>query len=147
MMVVLSPDCDLEQDFNLRFTRVMDDAKDEEWEADQHPGAVGHVLLCDLFSYAEIRPRFKGDKKLWARVPRNQDERYHHFDPAPVEGKQLVLHHLYIDFKRTVSISTERLYDGVLAGDTERLALVPPQYLHDLIHRFYGFLSRVALPD
>ena len=42
---------------------------------------------------------------------------------------------------------TDRLYDGILAGNVERVALLPDYYIHHLIHRFYSFLSRVALPD
>jgi hypothetical protein len=29
----------------------------------------------------------------------------------------------------------------------QRVAIMPPIYMHDLMHRFYGFLSRVGLPD
>ena len=52
----------------------------------------------------------------------------------------------YLDFKKVTALPTNALYEGVLSGKTERVALIPEYYIHDLIHRFYGFLSRVALP-
>lgn len=81
------------------------------------------------------------------RVYGNYDRRYHHIPGGVITGSTSRLHPFYLDFKKVVSVRTERLYDGVLAGDIERIALLPEYYAHHLIHRFYGFLSRVALPE
>jgi hypothetical protein len=107
---------------------------------------MSHVLLCDLFSRDEIRPRFSGAPDLWKRVEQNQDERYHHFDPSRVGEEPFGLNDVYLDFKKAFTLPMDRLYEGILSGSTERVAVVREFYIHDLIHRFYGFLSRVAVP-
>lgn len=147
LVVVLSPDCDLTWDHEMRFLDCWEEAE-AGVDANEHTRAVEEVLMCRLHAYGEIRPRFREQGDVWGRVLGNQDERYHHLDGAPVGGESgLYLHDLFIDFKKAISMPTEELYDGILAGDIERVALLPAYYVHDLIHRFYGFLSRVALPD
>jgi hypothetical protein len=148
MVVVLTPDCDLEWDYEMRFVTFQADVK-TEGSVEDNPQAVSQVLVCQLHDRDQIRPRFKGEGDLWSRIKENQDERYRRFPAAEVEGTEdpAYLHELFLDFKKATSMPCERMYDGVLGGDVERIALVPPYYIHDLIHRFYGFLSRVALPE
>lgn len=148
LAVVLTPDCDLEWDHEMRFVSCLDE-QDAGVKTDEHPQAVGQVLLCSLQGHEEMRPRFKGNRPVWERVEGNQDERYHRFPCSEIKGQcdPTYLHDLYVDFKRATSIECGDLYSGVLGGDVERIALVPAYYLHDVIHRFYGFLSRVALPE
>lgn len=142
LSVVLSPDCDLLWDYDARF-----DLSEEADPAEEHPNIVSEVLICSLQSYGQMRPRFKSDRKGWTRVARNQDERYHHFNAAQVGAGDLVLHDLFIDFKKVTSISTGGLYEGIALGSVKRVAHVPDLYLQDLVHRFSSFLSRVALPE
>lgn len=54
---------------------------------------------------------------------------------------------LVLDFKKPLTLSTAMVYEGLRLRKVRRFGVVPPVYLHDLIQRFYGFLSRVALPD
>jgi hypothetical protein len=145
LRVVLSPDCDLLWDFEARF-EIPEDSRDEE-PFDRHPNAVTDVLVCDLFSHPQMRSRFKDKREVWRRIDQNQDERYHRLQAAPVKDSDLVLHNLYLDFKKVTTVETGRLYEGILIGEVGRLALVPEVWIHDLVHRFYGFLSRVAVPD
>jgi hypothetical protein len=148
LVVVLSPDCDLTWDHDMRFLDFWDDDENVIVHPNEHTRGVDQVLMCRLHNYGEIRPRFHNQGNVWGRVVGNQDERYHHLDGAPVaESPGFYLHPLFIDFKKATSMPTDELYDGVLSGDIERVALLPAYYIHDLIHRFYGFLSRVALPD
>jgi hypothetical protein len=139
LALVLSPDCDLTWDYDARFN-------DFE-RRDDAAQAVESVLMCQLHSRAEIRGRFQEQGDLWRRVEGNHDRRYHHIPGAAIAESGAYLHSLYLDFKKVISVPSDRLYDGVLAGDIERIALLPEYYVHHLIHRFYGFLSRVALPD
>ncbi|HSC20546.1 MAG TPA: hypothetical protein VLC07_02355 [Solirubrobacterales bacterium] len=147
LRVVLSPDCDLLWDFEARFELPDPDRNGDEEPFEQNPDAVTQVLLCDLFSHAQMRARFKGMREQWRRVDQNQDERYHRLDAAPVAESDLSLQRLYLDFKKVTSVPTAALYEGILLGDVKRVALIPDVWIHDLIHRFYGFLSRVAVPD
>ena len=79
---------------------------------------------------------------------KNQDERYQHLTASAVgEPGALALHDLYADFKKVFSISTDRLYEGLLNGGITRVAILHEANTHDVIHRFYGFLSRVAVEE
>lgn len=170
-MIVMSQDCDLDQDFAVRFLteearRSYDPPNDD---VDVDAKSVSHVLLCDVYEEAEIRPRGPKGSDNWRRVKQNQDERYHHLDPAQIgqagpeanpsgaeaggdqepgaAAEPAELPDLYIDFKKALSLPTRQLYEGLRLEAIPRIAVMPPIYLHDLIHRFYGYLSRVAIID
>lgn len=133
LVVVLHSDCDLLQDYNTRNS------------GDHKPGQlVPQVLLCDSFPSSEMRaPQFPGSRAV-KMVTENRDERYHTltFDADP--DLHLPESPIYLDFKRTIAIHTEDLYTALGSRTTQRVALIPPRYLHDLMHRFFGYLSRVA---
>lgn len=147
LMIVMTAVCDLEQDFKIRFP---DEASQSDYRSSNihqnDPGLVPHVLLCEVFKEDEIRLQIKGSD-IWKRVRQNQDERYHHLPSADV-GNPTVreLPELYLDFKKNIALPTSSLYDGLQGGQVRRVAVVPPVFVHDLIHRCYGFLSRVGLP-
>ncbi len=145
----MTADCDLEQDFAVRFSpeRPADASKllNRDYEA---PHLTPYVLLCNLYAEERIRGRVAGSD-VWRRMKNNQDERYHKLDSAPFRtglwfGK---FPDLYLDFKKTLALPTEQLCNGLGSHSVRRVALVPHTYIHDLIHRFFGFLARVGLPD
>jgi hypothetical protein len=144
LRVVLSPDCDLLWDFESRFE--IPEGGEPEASFDEHPDAVTRVLVCNLYSHSEMRPRFKGKREIWTRILKNQDERFHHLQAARVGSSDLYLHDLFLDFKRVSTVSTSALYEGLLLREVRRIAHIPDVHIHDLIHRFYSFLSRVAVP-
>ena len=101
-----------------------------------------------MYKESQIRSRSEVNSDLWRRIERNQDERYHHFTEAPIENSSDDgLPDLYIDFKKALAIPTKSLYEGLRVEGVKRIALIPEVYIHHLMHRYYGFLSRVALPD
>jgi hypothetical protein len=53
---------------------------------------------------------------------------------------------IYLDFKKALALPTRQVYEGLRVKGIPRLAVVPPIFLHDALHRFYGYLSRVAVP-
>ncbi|MGQ0714402.1 MAG: hypothetical protein ACT4PJ_11830 [Gemmatimonadaceae bacterium] len=142
-MVVLHADCDLLQDYNER-----DRARKAGAAVDQsHPSLVPQVLLCDAYEESHARSRV-GASDLWRRIRQNQDERYHHIQSAAIANVQgPAFPPLILDFRRTFAIFTEALYAPLETGEIHRLSLIPPVYLHDLMHRFFGYHSRVGLPD
>lgn len=140
-MIVLHSDCDLLQDFNYRSSRSATQPFDEG-----DPNVTPEALLCDLFEEAEIRLRIAGSD-IFKRIKRNQDERYHHLTSNPGGGTGPSLPDLFIDFKKTFSVTPGALYEGIQVAGIQRIALVPPIYLQDIMHRFFGFQSRVGLPD
>jgi len=148
-VMVMNPDCDLEWDFKARFSDELSQRTYQHTGEISQPNAlISHVILCDVYELSKIRNLVPPGKDIWKRIEQNQDERYHHLKPAQVEDMPVSqLPDLYLDFKKVFGIATETLYEGLRIGTIRRIALVPPIYIHDLIHRFYGFLSRVALPE
>ena len=134
--LVMTPDCDLEQDFNAR-----QDASAPESRL------VPHVLLCEVREAEELRGSRALTSKLWTRVRQNQDERYqylHRVSPAEdMVGEGLPV--LALDFKRILTLPTDELYAqiGPVVG---RRALLVDRYLFEVMQRFYSFQSRVGVP-
>lgn len=143
-VVVMSADCDLLHDFEHRRALAQQGLAQG---TDDNPRLLPHVILCEAYPEEDIRGSVHGSD-LWKRIKQNQDERYHRLSAAVVGNPPVRdLPDLYLDFKKTWSAPTEYL-EGSLAGRMEmRLAVVPPVYLHDLMHRLFNFLGRVALPE
>lgn len=140
--LIIDQDCDLLSDFVRRTEGKLD-----------HQNILQHVLLCDVFKEQEIRLRLPGGDLL-RRVKQNQDERFHCLpagsigdegceDCAPGDTNDLPP--LYLDFKRVLTLRTSDLYRAIELRKAKRLALIPPIYSHDLIHRFYSFRGRIGL--
>lgn len=135
--ITVSQDCDLTWDWNARNQHEQDNSK-----------LLTHIQFCELFQESEIRTPGRFDSQLWKRVSQNQDERYHHFDEAPIgESGEDSLPHLYADFKRTFSLPVDYTYWLISTGNSTRKAVLANPYLLDFIHRLHGFLSRVPLPE
>lgn len=140
-LIVMTANCDLLWGYDAR-----------KESNDEDPKSMPHILLCRLYEEAEIRNRPYINSRVWGRIRDNQDERYYHLDAAnirnPAEG---YLPDLYMDFKRSLSLPTRNVYMGIENPDASsrinRVAVAPPIYVHDLIHRFYSFLSRIGTPD
>lgn len=137
-MIVISQDCDLIWDWNER-QRV----PFNEWA----PHLMPHLLLCDLYEEGQLRGAQEIKSDIWRRIRENQNERYHHLQAASVEGSALNLPDLYIDGKKVYGLPTANLYAGISSLQIARVAVVPPIHLHDFIHRFFAFQSRVAVPE
>ena len=137
-IVILTPDCDLLTDFLARrgFPSI-DEAK-----------LLHHVQCCDIYEEREIRQHRKLSTDLWKRVRQNQDERYHCIPPGQIQVEtEIQQPALFLDFKKMFSISTEFLYKSIEAGGVKRQGVVPPIWLHSLIHRYFAFHSRIGVPD
>lgn len=150
LAVVVTQGCDLERDWELRQAQAFDESMT----------AVPFILLCSLLEEGDIRngpPHI--NSTLWSRIKDNQNERYHHLpsaaiesslwrvpDPsAAIESSLLRLPDLYTDFRKPLALSSTGLYAGIASLKVARLAVIPPVVLHDFIHRFYAFQSRVAV--
>jgi hypothetical protein len=125
-MIVMNADCDLEWDFKARFPSQQEQDQSPDIDED-HPALIPFVFLCDVYGEEQIRPNIKGSD-IWRRIKQNQDERYHHFVPAPLGNPPIgSLPDLYLDFKKVLALPTRRLYEGLARG-IERIAVVPPIY-------------------
>lgn len=141
LVVVMTAVCDMEQDFDARFNNP-DGAESDP----NSPRLVPQTLLCDVYTHEDIRPRFRGMPDVWRRIKQNQDERYHHLNAGDIGDPPTDrLSDLYLDFRKILALPTRSIYEG-LELELNRVAVVPDVFIHDLIHRFYGYLSRIGLP-
>lgn len=140
-IIVLHPDCDLAQDYRARQEAKPDDDPYVETEK-----MICEVLCCDLYEQAEIRPRI-GGAAAWAEVAKNHNRRYHALDEARIYGDEVPIPQLVLDFRRSFAIHPRSIYDGIKTGVITRVARLGAPFVQDLAHRFYGFMSRVSLPD
>jgi hypothetical protein len=114
------------------------------------PAIVPSLLVCDLVGAEFLKVRFP-ERALWRRIVQNQDERYHAL-PSPEipgaagsEAQGAGREELIMDFKKCLAMPMEAVYDGIARRTARRVALIGPVYIHDLMHRFYSFLSRVGV--
>jgi hypothetical protein len=136
--VVLTQDCDLEQDFSVRQKQIASDK------------LLPSVLFCEVATAEELFGRVKSlGSKLWDRIRINKDERYHFLQKieADRDGLGLGMPELGIDFKRYFTIPTDEVYKRIEIGKAKRRCALVSPYLEHLSSRFAYFLSRVALPE
>lgn len=137
--LIISQDCDLDQDFAARFPTV------GEPELDKF---LPNVLFCEASTaeaiYGLTRPK---GRDIWKRILQNNDQRYHFLQrvQSSEDALALGLPELCIDFKRHFSIPTDEVYARLRLGTKRRSQLLSP-YLEHFASRFSHFLSRVALP-
>ena len=136
--LILSQDCDLEQDFNVRQKQIASDK------------LLPSVLFCEVATAEELFGRVKTiGSKLWERIRINKDERYHFLQKAEADSDALRqgLPELGIDFKHYFTIPTDEIYKRIELGEAKRRCILVSPYLEHLRSRFAYFLSRVALPE
>jgi hypothetical protein len=136
--VVVSQDCDLEQDFNARQT-----ASSKPNAADK---LIPNILLLEAISVTELLASLSGGD-VRKRVRQNKDERYHVFQKIEVaeDSEDVGLPALGTDFKRYFTVPTDELYAQLRSTAKRRTYLSTP-YLEHLAKRYAEFQSRVALP-
>ncbi len=140
-VIVITPDCDLLSDYSTR--------KNPPSNKRQRQGRLlYHIQLCDVFAEAEIRSDRNLNSNLWSRVRGNQDERYHTLPSVDERNSEDANHPAYfLDFKRMFTMPTELLYSLLDSEKEQRLGVVPPVWIHQLIQRYFAFHSRVGVPD
>lgn len=142
-VIVLTQDCDLEQDFKFRWSGEKK-ATQDKW--------LLSVLVAPLYNaehvyngthlegLARLMEPLKGGKTKLQFLHNNQFPRYHFLQfPAGVPVVNSV-----VDFKHYFSVNVETL--KTLAS-TNFVCSVAPLYREDISHRFASFLSRIGLPD
>jgi hypothetical protein len=138
--LILTQDCDLEQDFHVRNPETKPSDK-----------LIPSVLLCQVFTAVELRgdPKQGGKgSEMWKRISQNKDERYHFLQKIEPWSDRLNegLPELAIDFKKYFTLPTEELYRRVEIGEAQRRCVLVSPYMEHVCIRFSHFLSRIALP-
>ncbi len=138
--IVLTQDCDLEQDFKVRSAGNRSDK------------LLPNVLFCNLAKAEDLRGTAATtgiSSDMWKRISQNKDERYHFLQAVDgsCDAQQIGLPELGLDFKRYFTLPTDELYHRIDSGEAKRRCILVSPYLEHLSNRFAHFLCRVALPE
>lgn len=135
--VLLTQDCDLEQDFKAR------------QQLNNPDKLLPNVLFCHVATAEQLRGVKGINTDIWKRISQNKDERYHFLQKvdAALDSLQQGIPELGIDFKHYFTIPTDELYKRIEIGEAKRRCVLVSPYLEHLSSRFAYFLSRVALPE
>jgi hypothetical protein len=134
IVVVLSQDCDLDQDYTRR-------------QKDKTDNLLASVLFCAVaVNDEDFRRCINLGTKEWKKVVENREPRLHYLRAVPQaddianEG----LSDLIVDFRQYFSLPTEEAY--FCAGAARRRCRLETPYAEHLSHRFFSHMARVALP-
>jgi hypothetical protein len=138
-VLVVSQDCDLEQDHRQR--------TNTEAPANTSDKLMPNVLLVQAVKAQELIAALPKGKDIYKRVIQNKDERYHVLQRVEphADSTAVGVPALGIDFKRCFSVPTDELYVQLSSHAIRRTRLYSP-YLEHFSKRFADFLNRVALP-
>jgi len=143
LVVVLTQDCDLEQDYRVRWARQETPTQDKKlfsvivaplYNAD-HVYAGEHLSELKMTMGAHLK-----GKTASAFLRNNQIPRYHFLefpDSTPIPES-------VIDFKHYFTLNVEYLKRN---QKSKFLCRIGPLYRESLSQRFAAFLSRIALPE
>lgn len=137
-IVVLTQDCDLEQDFDNR-TKTQREDQDK---------CINSILICPAYllatfragthlQEANIKMRRINSEQL-SKIKSHQDTRYHYLH----EDKQYQVPELVIDFKHYHTIPRESLYE--MKG--QYLTTINEIFREHLSQRFANYFGRIGLP-
>lgn len=139
--VIITQDCDLEQDYNNRINK-------ESTDNDKY---IHTILLCQ----AHLSEKLRGGAHLedlsiktrsipsveWKQLRQNNIYRYHSLE----EASDLQIPSLVIDFKHYFSILRDILYTDEYSN--KRIATISALFRDNLSIRYAQYLSRIGLPD
>lgn len=134
--VVLSQDCDLEQDYNSR--------QETQENLDKH---LFGVLLCGAYEADEVRggqyrpgaTQLGG--KEWKAVHQNTSPRYQYLGYVP--GPNCIL---VADFKDYFFVPVTYLYEQINQGQIVRMVSMDSPWRDHLLQRFGFYMIRIGLP-
>jgi len=137
LVIVLSQDCDLEQDFKARTSdnRVV----------------LFNVLLCDVHQSEELHGKLKAEENKnsneWRKIRENLDQRFHFLRGIAIDedAEGIGFQNLAIDFRRYFSIPTDELYERLKLKMTLKRCRLQTPYAEHLANRFHSFQMRVPL--
>jgi hypothetical protein len=140
-MVVLSQDCDLEQDFDNR----KEDGFDKK-----HDKYIYSILVCPAYLSEDFR---KGEhlksfdfrmesknSKQFSDIKINQNPRYHYLEHYP----EFQIPSMVLDFKHYFTFNTDYLY---YIHKEHYVASLNELFRECLSQRFSYYLSRIGLPN
>lgn len=145
-LVVLSADCDLDQDYQVRVPTAEILVRND-FEHRRGRRLMDYILVCPAFLESEVRVRLPPGSAIWDRVKGNQDVRYHRIEAGEIAFGMRVVPELFLDFLRSFTLPADSIYDALESPAVERVAVIPPVYVHALVQRYFAFQSRIGLPE
>ena len=134
IVIVLSQDCDLEQDADSRKT--------------SGKGTLSDILFCDVHDAKSLKAKLGKSLREWKVVAENQSPRFQFLtnvkSAEDLQGNGLPS--LAIDFKRYFTIPADEVYERLSLRSTTRICVLTTPYVEHLSQRFFSFQSRVPLP-
>lgn len=145
--IVMTQDCDLQQDYENRKSSNVDQRTQ-----------LFSILLCPVFNSDDLR---KGNhlkdieiecknlnSSLWNPVKKNRDKRYYFLNSEKVfldqdENDFMNIDDLIIDFKLYQTISRDKLYDKL----DQYYVSINPLFREEISDRFTHYLGRIGLPE
>jgi hypothetical protein len=142
LAMILTQDCDLEQDHRVRFVTPKPTSDK----------LLPSILLAEVHTAQEVFARIaESNRKQRERlnIASNKNERFHFLQTVEPGCDRLNegLPELTIDFKRYFAVPTAELYRRIELNQLQRRCVLVSPYLEQLSSRFAYFLSRVALPS
>lgn len=141
--IIVSQDCDLEQDFNYRYGNRGNQRNE-----------LPSVLLCQAedieeFVKSEVYRNLFTSKTFRGNFKNNNEFRYHFIQEIPAELSAIDqrVPELGIDFKRYFSMPTAEVYYRIKLDHTQRNSVLASPYRDHLSQRFFSYNNRIALPE
>jgi hypothetical protein len=134
--IVLSQDCDLEQDYKAR---------------QQGQSVLPNVLLCDVLHASALRAKVREIESLggkdWKIIIQNKNERFQFLQTVSSQEDLAAqgLPALAVDFRLYFTLRTDEIYRRLTQGTARRCRLLSP-YAEHVSDRFSHYLARIALP-
>ncbi len=142
-IIVLTQDCDLEQDFKFRYGRPRPKTQDKYLLSVLAAPLYNaeHVFLGEHLDELGIKMRKINKRKTEGKkVMQNQDPRYHYIEfPEDIPIVASV-----IDFKHYFAVNIEYLKKE---KKSDFVCRIPQLYREDLSIRYANFLARIGLPS
>ncbi len=141
-IIVLTQDCDLEQDSKIRYKQLPTQTQDKLILSVLVAPIynVEHVYSGEHLSQLEIKMRMIPRKRTEGEyLVSNQLPRYHYLDFPP----ELKIAPSVIDFKHYFSVNVEYLK----GKKSDLVCRVSPLFREDISQRFASYLARIGLPE
>ena len=142
--ILITQDCDLDQDFRVRKTSDVSVTEDGRTGIDK---LLPNLLFVEVVTSNDLIKDL--DKRMKDRIKINNDARYHFLQKIEPHDDLLGegLPELGMDFKRIFSIPTDEVYRRIEIGECKRRSVPISPYLEHLSQRFSAFIGRVGLPE
>ncbi len=141
--IVVSQDCDLNQDFFFRF---------HQRGKDRH--ALPNIVFCEVTEaeklvYGDLNATVFQEGAIRQAFRNNNDFRFHFIQAVPksLDRAGNGLPELGIEFKRYFTLPSAEVYLRIKLRQAQRRCRLLSPYREHFINRFFSYSNRVALPE